>query len=301
MNLVFARKKVVLFLAAAAAMSATPACLDHYRIHPEEDPPSVAAWSEELVRGDLRVRLEWVRPSGAGPFPAVMIHPEAGKTARKMRGILRSLALEGYLAVAADYLRLPGDDSGGGSLFAWRGPEDATLLVELVREHPLVDADRIGAMGYSQGGVYSLLIAAHAPDVRAVVAYYPVTDFESWLSDPDRRWDKRQVFKLIRRYFRRHSGAETDEEFSEALAQASPFQQAEHIASPVLLIHGDRDSSAGIVESRRLEQRLQELGRDVQLLEIRGAGHVFNFRNAAKAGSAWEVALAWLDRHVKRG
>lgn len=293
------RKRIVLFLAATTALSVAPCCLDHYRIHPEEDPPSVSARSEELVRGDLRVRLEWVQPLGAGPFPAVMIHPEAGKPASKMRGILRDLALEGYLAVAADYLRLPDDDSAGGSLFAWRGPEDATFLVELVREHPLVDADRIGAMGYSQGGVYSLLIAAHAPDVRAVVAYYPVTDFEYWLSDPDRHWGKRQAFKLIRRYFRRHSGARTDEEFSEALAQASPFRQAEHIAAPVLLIHGDRDSSAGIVESRRLEQRLQELGRDVALLEVRGAGHVFNFRNTEKAGQAWEVALAWLDRHLK--
>ena len=73
------------------------------------------------------------------------------------------------------------------------------------------------------------------------------------------------------------------------------------MASPVLLIHGERDSSGGIVGSRRLEQRVQELGREVELLEVRGAGHVFNFRNAEKGGSAWEAALAWLDRHVKRG
>jgi dipeptidyl aminopeptidase/acylaminoacyl peptidase len=168
-----------------------------------------------------------------------------------------------------------------------------------VRAREDVDAGRIGAMGYSQGGVYGLLIAADAPEMQAVVAYYPVTDFETWLSDPDRRWSKRQVFKLIRRYFRKQSGAKTPEEFAEKLAQASALRHAAEIRASVLLIHGVEDTSAPVGESRRMAGRLEELGREVRLLEVEDAGHVFNFRDAAKAGPAWAEALAWLDRHVK--
>jgi dipeptidyl aminopeptidase/acylaminoacyl peptidase len=165
----------------------------------------------------------------------------------------------------------------------------------------MVDPRRVGAIGYSQGGVFSLLIAAETPGIKAVVAYYPVTDFEHWLYDPERRGLRKLVFKLIRGHFRRQSGVETEEEFRAILARASPLKQAERIRAPVLLIHGDRDTSAGVGESRRLENRLRELGRDVELIEIEGAGHVFNFKNAEKSRRAWQASLEWLDRHLMAG
>ncbi len=284
--------------AAAAAALLLASCVSHYRIHARQTPASVRERSEEIARGSLRVRLEWARPEGTGPFPAVMVHPEGGRTARKMRGVLRSLALHGYLAVAADYRRLADGRSPATSLFAWRDPSDAEIVFDLLRDRAEVDPQRIGAIGFSQGGVYSLIIAARNQGVEAVVAYYPVTDFETWLSNPDRSWPRRQAFRLIRRHFRRKSGARSDAELSEILARASPFRQAESITAPVLLLHGDRDSTAEIGESRRLERRLRELGREVELVEIEGGGHIFNFRDSRLAQEAWERTLAWLDENL---
>ena len=272
-------------------------CSNHYLIHPKTTPPELVAWSDAVERGELLVRIEAVRPRGEGPFPGVLVHPEAGHTAKEMRGILRSLAQAGYLAMAADYRR----EKNGRyreTLFAWRDPEDPVVALGVLRGHAMVDSRRVGAIGYSQGGVFSLLVAAESPEVKAVVAYYPVTDFEHWLYDPERRGVRKFVFKVIRGHFRRQSGTETEEEFREFLARASPLKQAERIRAPVLLIHGDRDTSAGVGESRRLENRLRELGRDVELIEIEGAGHVFNFKNAEKSRRAWQATLEWLDRHV---
>lgn len=296
-----ARAQTVCCLLSALTAALAAACVSHYQIHPRTDPPELAAWREEVERGQLRIRLEWTRPPGPGPFAAVIVHPEAGHEAREMRGILRSLAGEGYLAVAADYRRLRPGGGARKSLFAWRDSQAPEAVLELVRRRPEVDPERIGAMGYSQGGVYSLLIAAYTRQVKAVVAYYPISDFEHWLSDPKRSWGRRQVFKLIRRYFLKRSGARTDEEFSRMLARASPLKQAERIEAPVLLIHGDRDTTAAIGESRRLAGRLAELGREVELLEIEDAGHVFNFRDARQAALAWESAVAWLDRYLAPG
>jgi dipeptidyl aminopeptidase/acylaminoacyl peptidase len=106
------------------------------------------------------------------------------------------------------------------------------------------------------------------------------------------------VFKLIRRHFRRQSGVETEDEFRAILARASPLKQAERIRAPVLLIHGDRDTSVEVGESRRLEARLRELGRDVELIVIEDAGHAFNFKNVEKSRRAWQASLDWLDRHL---
>jgi dienelactone hydrolase len=273
-------------------------CVDHYLVHPRRPPAGALRWTEVAVAGDLQVRLEWVRPAGRGPLPAVIVHPEAGHQAVEMRGVLNDLAKGGYLAAAADYQRRTGT-RWRESLFPWRDPADPRRVIERVRAHPDVDPRRIGLLGFSQGGVFSLLIAAYDGSAAAVVAYYPVTDFESWLEAAGASLPRRLVFRLIRVGFRRASGARSDAELQALLQRASPMRQAQFIKAPVLLVHGSRDNSADVEESRRLAQRLAELGRPVELLVIPGAGHVFNFRDRRQARLAWDATLAFLDRHLR--
>jgi dipeptidyl aminopeptidase/acylaminoacyl peptidase len=289
---------VAVLLAGGCAL-ATGGCVDHALGHPRTAPAGVTEWRETAVRGKLLIRLEWAAPpEGPGPLPTVIVHPEAGHEAREMRPVLRDLAAHGYLAVAADYRRAI-RGWYRESLFTWRDPGDPRAVFDIVRAHERVDSERIGLLGFSQGGVYSLSIAALTGQAAAVVAYYPVTDFEAWLEEPGRRRRERWVFRLIRRHFREQSGARSEEEFRTLLARASPLLRADRIAAPVLLIHGDRDRSAGVEQSRRLAERLHELGREVELLEVPGAGHVFNFRNLEQAELAWKATLRWLDRHVR--
>jgi dienelactone hydrolase len=273
-------------------------CVDHYLVHPRRPPAGAQSWNEVAVDGDLLMRLEWVRPAGRGPLPAVIVHPEAGHKAADMRGVLHELARAGYLAVAADYQRRTGT-RWRESLFPWRDPADPRRVIDRVRAHPDVDPRRVGLLGFSQGGVLSLLIAAYDGGAAAVVAYYPVTDFESWLEAPGAGPGRRLVFRLIHAGFRRASGARSEAELQALLRRASPLRQAESIKIPVLLVHGDRDSSASVEESRRLAQRLADLRRPVELLVIPGAGHVFNFRDRRQAGLAWGATLAFLDRHLR--
>jgi dienelactone hydrolase len=273
-------------------------CVDHYILHPRRPPAGTQRWNEVLVSGDLRTRLEWVRPATPGPLPAVIVHPEAGNEVTKMRGVLHDLAKAGYLAVAADYQRRT-VTGWRGSLFPWQDPEDPRRVIDRVRADPDVDPRRIGLLGFSQGGVFSLLIAAYDGGAAAVVAYYPVTDFESWLEAPGAGFGRRLVFRLIRVGFRRASGARSDAELRVLLRRASPLRVAESIKTPVLLVHGDRDGSAGLEESRRLAERLAELGRPVELVVIARAGHVFNFRDRRQAAVAWDATLAFLDRHLR--
>ena len=269
-------------------------CVDHYLGYPQRPPPGVTHLTESMRRGALCVRLEWARPSAGGPSPAVIVHPEAGHQAREMRGVLYDLAGRGFVAVAADYRR----SDQRSTLFTWRERSDPLAVWQRVAGDPAVDPARIALLGFSQGGVYSLVIAATSGRAAAVVAYYPVTDFAAWLDEPERSPGARWVFRRIRGHFYRKSGARSEEEFATLLARASPLAHAERIRAPVLLVHGTRDRSAGIEESRRLAARLRELGRPVELLEVEDAGHVFNFRDAAKAATAWRATVAFLERHL---
>lgn len=271
---------------------------DHFLIHPRMPPESVVTWSEVETRGELRMRSAWARPPGPGPFPAVLVHPEAGGTAADMRGVLHDLASAGYLAAAADYQqRIEGRFRR--NLFVWRSEEDVGLALERLERHSAVDPERIGLLGFSQGGVLSLVLAARAPPrVRAVVAYYPVTDFDAWLSRDRPNPLRRLVFRVIRWHFKKESGARSETEFVELLARASPLPQVDAIRAPVLLIHGARDASAEPLESERLAARLHELGRTVRLEIVPAAGHVFNFKDTPTACAAWRSTLDWLDRYV---
>jgi len=270
---------------------------DRYLIHPKEVPPQVYTWVEDVDKGPLRLHLEWARPAGAGPFPTVLVHPDGSATASDMRGVIWDLASRGYLAVAADYRRLR-EGTYRRTLFPWCNEADSTTVLEVLRAQPLVDPQRLAALGFSQGGIFSLLLAAQAPDVKAVVAYYPVTDFPQWLAAPRANLLERLVFSMIREYFRRAAEGCTEETLQTVLQKASPLYQAERIQAPVLLLHGDQDGAAPVAESRRLAARLAALGRDVELVVIADGRHVFNFKHPAQAQYAWQVTLQWLARHL---
>ena len=286
---------------AVLTLGLLPACetLNHHLIHPVDAPAGVVTWSEDIEKGDLLVHLEWAAPVGEGPFPAVLVHAEGGKTAREMKGVIWDLAHRGYVAAAADYKRRI-DGRFRRNMFAWRSEADVTASLERLHAHPSVDKDRIATLGFSQGGIFALLIAAHAPEiVKAAVSYYPVADFEEWLSAERPNPVRRLVYRIIRSFFRRESGARDEEEFRRILKAASPLPNAERIKAPVLLVHGEKDTTASPEESRRLAARFRELGRDVELLIVPGAAHVFNFKQTEQARQAWNATLEVLDRRLR--
>lgn len=273
---------------------------NRYLIHPHDPPPRIITWSAEFSRDQILVHVEGARPPGPGPFPTILVHPDGGNAAEAMHGVIWDLAARGYVALAADYRRLIGGQYRR-NLFAWRSAADVTMIVDVTREYPEADQNRIGLLGFSQGGVYSLLIAAHAPDrIKAVVSYYPVTDFPHWFDLERSNPLQRLTDGVVRWYFRCQSGAASDAEFEEMLRQASPYYAAESIRAPALLVHGELDTTAPVEESQRMAERLAAAGQTVKLLVIPGGTHVFNFRQPEQATVAWDATIAWLDRYLRR-
>jgi dipeptidyl aminopeptidase/acylaminoacyl peptidase len=269
---------------------------NHHLIHPETLPGTVLQWDEDIIRGDLKIHLAWARPQGQGPFRTVLVHPHGGKTTEELKGVIWDLASQGYLAVAADYKRML-DGKYRRNAFVWRDEEDVTYALDYVLENPQVDRSRVALLGFSQGGMFSLLIAAQADhEINGVVAYYPVSDLDYWFAKERRNIIERMVFKLIRWHFYRQSDAASEEEFVRMLYYASPINHVDTIQVPVLLVHGDADTSADLEESERLQQRLTALHKPVELLVVPGGVHIFNFRQTEQARFAWNYTLQWLDK-----
>lgn len=271
---------------------------NHHLIHPSKTPPQVVVWSADFARDNLQVHIEGARPSGVGPFPTVIVHPEEEETSLDMHGVIWDLASRGYVAIAADYHRRI-DGKFRRNMFAWRSTGDITLIIDAASSYPEVDQSRIGAIGFSEGGVVSLLMAAHDPDrIKAVVAYYPITDFPHWYAGTRSGFSSRLMFALGRWQMRVESGAPDEEEFQRMLRLASPLGMAEFVRAPVLFVHGAEDTMIPLDESERMAASLKASGATTELLVVPDVGRFFNFRQTQQATLAWNATLAWLDRYL---
>jgi dienelactone hydrolase len=103
-----------------------------------------------------------VRPAGEGPFPAVVqLHGCGGVEAQSYRWA-RWLADRGYVALIVDSFG-PRDLKGDCRSSPDEPPitarfDDAFGALRYLQSVPFVRPDRIGAMGWSQGGVYAITV-----------------------------------------------------------------------------------------------------------------------------------------------
>jgi dienelactone hydrolase len=103
-----------------------------------------------------------VRPPGDGPFPAVVqLHGCGGIEAQSFRWA-RWFANRGYVALVVDSFG-PRDVKGDCREGPHEPPitarfDDAFGALRYLQSLPFVEADRVGAIGWSQGGVYAMAV-----------------------------------------------------------------------------------------------------------------------------------------------
>ena len=135
------------------------------------------------------------RPNGPGPYPAIVfMHGCGGLIVAKTGAIMsremdweRRLVAKGYVVLMVDSFTSRGVDnmcSPQGfreSVYAAR-PADAYGALAYLQTLPFVARDRIGLMGWSQGGGAVLYTVSSrsprrpaGPDFRAAVAFYPAS------------------------------------------------------------------------------------------------------------------------------
>ena len=112
------------------------------------------------------------RPRGQGPFPAVvLLHSCLGLPADR-QSIADLLAGWGYVALFVDDFTTRGLKETCAVDFS-EGAADAFGALAYLARVSYVDATRIAAIGYSQGGDTALQLAASGAGFKAAAAFYP--------------------------------------------------------------------------------------------------------------------------------
>ena len=165
--------------------------LDEFReLEPEPTPdPATLGYSVEEVAfdggsDDLRLAGTLTLPPGPGPHPVVILLTGSGPQDRD-ESLKPATTLKPF-AVIADALTRAGvgvlryDDRGvGGSTGDYEAATvtdltaDARAALDYVVSREDVDADRIGILGHSEGGLYAATLAADDRRVAFVVAMAP--------------------------------------------------------------------------------------------------------------------------------
>jgi carboxymethylenebutenolidase len=175
----FMQKLTVLTGSAASAAAIAPllaANSAQAEIVPEADP---RVKGEDITYpGDMKGYL--VRPADAsGKLPAVIVIHENRGLNPHIRDVARRMALEGFVALAPDFLSPAGgtpsdEDKAREMISALAGKQtvDSAAATVVFLQGNDTTTGKVGAIGFCWGGGMVNKLAVASPDLKAGVAYY---------------------------------------------------------------------------------------------------------------------------------
>ncbi len=195
------------------------------------------------------------------------------------------LARNGFVVMAVEYRGSSGygRDFAGLSYADWGGGQtrDAVAAGEWLNAQPWIG--KLGIYGGSYGGYLTLHAIVAAPDLfDAAVDMYGKTNMLTGQQHADRVG---RVF-VARDYWNRMG-----HEVPEAMARASTDHRLTEIKTPLLILHGDRDTRVPPGESAQVAATLAAAGIPHEYIVYPGEGH--GFRQREHRVDCYERILAW--------
>lgn len=215
----------------------------------------------------MAVHTAW--PQGEGPFTTIIAIMHASGVDTFVHTMVQRLVDAGYFVAAPDlYHRL--DSRQGGMMDKLRQLlddeviDDVNSTIEFLSEHPLVDAERIGIIGFCMGGRVAYLMAEQNARLRAAVAYYGGNIMVPWGKGD------------------------------------SPYSRSADLNCPLLFHFGADDTNPSPEDMVKLDEKLSQLGKAHKFYAYAGAGHAFlNFTNPERyredaTTTSWPRTLEFL-------
>ncbi|MBK8047823.1 MAG: alpha/beta fold hydrolase [Anaerolineales bacterium] len=185
-----------------AQIDLTPIAAIHQEILPEVAAPSLAAPTEQVVtlesEGQIVVGTLALPAMGEAPYPAVLLlHgftntrdelPVAGTNEKMYTRLARVLGEHGIASLRIDF-RGSGESDGEWADTTFTGQISDTLkAIDYLASRPEIAADRMGVLGFSQGGLVAAEAAAIDDRLQTVLLWSPVAnppDTYKWILSPE--------------------------------------------------------------------------------------------------------------------
>ncbi len=233
--------------------------------------PTAVTWEADdgaTIHGRL---FEPTAPSATGEDPPpllVWIHGgPTGQTTVAWNNRLPFFLERGWSVLLPDHRGSTGHGRAYVQAMAGRWGDldtsDTAAGMRAAAERGWGDAKRMVPMGGSAGGFTVLNLLAHHPDLCAAgIDLFGVADLFD-LNETTHRFEAHYL----------HSIVGPLPAAADAYRDRSPLHVADRITSPLLILQGDADEVVPPAQSRMIADRLQALGRTVELHFYEGEGH----------------------------
>ncbi len=234
---------------------------------------------------------------GGGKLP-LLVFPHGGVHADfdlNALHIVREMIAQGYIVVAPDYRGSTGYGRAMYEAIDYGGREvEDTLAARdwAVANHPRVDAGRVGVIGWSHGGLITLMSLFNHPEKYVVgFAGVPVSDLVQRMGYLGEGYQ--ELFSAD------YSIGETPAQNLAEYKRRSPVWNVEKLTRPVR-IHGNKsDDDVNVIEVEHLIQALTAAGKkfEAEIYDLPGA-HSFDRLDTPEAWKVRKDIYAFLARYL---
>ena len=254
--------------------------------------PAEQMWVEGA--GGARIHVYVVKPHDFDPskkYPLILnVHggPQSawGDT---FRGDWQVYPGAGYVVAYSN----PHGSTGYGQDFTaaisgdWGGKvyEDLMKVTDALARLPYVDANRMGAMGWSYGGYMMNWFEGHTDRFKAIATMMGIYNLESFYGATEELWFPEWDYK-----------AKTGN--AQEYRKWSPSEYAKNFKTPCLVISGERDYRVPYTQSLEMYTMLQKMGVPSRLIIYSNAGHWPSWYEMALYYTAH---LEWFQKYLGGG
>ena len=147
-----------------------------------------------------------------------------------------------------------------------------------------VDGDKVGAMGWSQGGYISAFITCYSDRFKAVSVGAGISNWVTYYVNTD-------IHPFTRSYLK-----DTPWNDPKIYAQTSPMTYIKNAQTPTLIQHGSNDSRVPLPNAYELHQGLLDQGVESKLIVYPGMPH--GPTNPKQVRHILTDNLNWFNRHI---
>ena len=161
---------------------------------------------------------------------------------------------------------------------------DVISGVDYLIAQGMVDKDRVGSMGWSEGGYISAFITTSSDRFKAVSVGAGISDWMTYYANTD-------ITPFAPQYL--HATPWDDPEI---YAKTSPITYIAKAKTPTLIQHGGSDRRVPIANGYELRQALEDHGVPVKMVVYDGFGHPINKPKQQRA--VMEENENWFDHYI---
>jgi dipeptidyl aminopeptidase/acylaminoacyl peptidase len=234
-----------------------------------------------------------------GKYP-LLIFPHGGVHANfdtYYVNIVKELVMQGYVIIATDYRGSTGYGMGWYQQIDYGGLETEDVYVGkqyMIENYRFVDPERIGMMGWSHGGLITLMnLFRHPGEFKCGFAGVPVSDLIA------RMGYKTQGYRDL--YSARYHIGKTAYEDVNEYRRRSPAWQADKLEDPLLIHTNTNDADVNVLEVEHLIKSLKAAGKkfEYEIFQDLPGGHSFDRLDSKQARDIRLKIYKFLARYLK--